>query len=561
VKLFMGLYRKRISGGRRGVGASQRWFVWKKIRKRGAAGRETISYIDGMEPTPSINDVEKLKQDAREGRIDSDRLVDLIVTLQRQLQAAMKQLETANQRIEELEKNPGGPATAKVDQSYSLDAEEKRQEARGKKKPKKKNPKVKHGRISTKDKIKLAERTDPVFPEGVPHDQCKLSHTRVVWRLEYGRAVLIAYAIYRGPKNQYGKITGVMGRSEFGLEIVIEIAHLVHIVGLSFDKVCGLLNFFQKLKLKKSQVDALLYRLSQHWEHEFEVLCTLLANSAVVHADETSWSLNSVWAFLSEQARVLLYGVPKDGNTLKAILDVATFAGIVISDDAAVYANFSAAQKCWAHLLRKAIKLTLEDPDNLEYRQFTDRLLEIYREACRVQRDGRLSDAGRAAKVAALDDEIFALCGAMWLAELPPLEKGPANDYRLLANEVMRVMLAKQLFTFVTAKPVTQPNGEPKPVAGTNNEAERTLRNPASARDTGRTDKTRKGARRRTILVSVLESLRLYLPEFTLDRVVDEVKRWWQCGQSCFTTLLQQQQLQVSEKSVLDAVLPVPNSS
>src|SRR5208282_1514725 len=196
--------------------------------------------------------------------------------------------------------------------------------------------------------------------------------TRVVWRLENGRAVLIAYDIYRGPKNQYGRIPGVLGRSEFGLEIVIEIAHLVHVIGMSFDKVCVLLNFFQKLKLQKSQVDALLYRLSRHWQHEFEALCTLLANSAVVHADETSWSLNSVWAFLSEKARLLIFGVHKDAETLKQILDLEKFLGILISDDAAVYTNFTAAQKCWAHLLRKAIKLTLHEPDNQEYRAFTD---------------------------------------------------------------------------------------------------------------------------------------------------------------------------------------------
>ncbi len=53
----------------------------------------------------------------------------------------------------------------------------------------------------------------------------------------------------------------------------------------------------------------------------------------------------------------------------------------------------------------------------------------------------------------------------------------------------MRLMLAQQLFTFVTAKPVKQLNGTTAPVAGTNNEAERTLRNPATARKTGRTNK------------------------------------------------------------------------
>ncbi len=106
-------------------------------------------------------------------------------------------------------------------------------------------------------------------------------------------------------------------------------------------------------------------------------------------------------------------------------------------------------------MLRKAIKLTLQDPDNKVYRAFTDRLLEIYREACRVQRDQRLNDAGRARKVATLDEEILELCGAMWCAELPKLQ-GPEDDYRLLTEELMRLMLAQQLFTFVTAKPVKQ---------------------------------------------------------------------------------------------------------
>jgi hypothetical protein len=311
-------------------------------------------------------------------------------------------------------------------------------------------------------------------------------------------------------------------------------------------------------QLGKSQADALLHQLSRHWKNEFEILCTLLANSAVVHADETSWSLNSVWAFLSEKARLLFFGVHKDADTLKQILDPALFAGIVISDDAAVYANFTAAQKCWAHLLRKAIKLTLQDPNNLEYRRFADRLLEIYRAACRLQRDGRLRDAGRTRKIAALDDEILELCGPLWVAELPPLE-GPDNDYRLLANEVMRLMLAQELFTFVTAQLVEQPNGETRTVGATNNEAERTLRSPAQARKTGRTNKTIHGARRQTILTSVLESLRLYLPTFTLTSVIAEIRRWIETGRSCFTELLEKLTICPPQRSVLDRVHPHPS--
>jgi transposase len=492
--------------------------------------------------------IESLRMDVREGRISADRLVDLVVILQQQLEAAKKQ-------IDELEKKLGGGGTATLDEPFSMRAEEKRQEARGKKKAKKK--KGRKGRVTSADKIALAERTEPVYPEGVDNSHCQLSHVRPVWRLVDGRAKLIAYQIYRGPKDQYGKIPGVLGRSEFGMEIATELAYLIYIMGLSFDKACATLGFFQNLQVSKAQAEALLQQLSRHWEREFETLCTLLANSCVVHADETSWSLNSVWAFVSEQARVLLFGVHKDAATLEKVIDPATFAGVVISDDAAVYANFTKSQKCWAHLLRKAIKLALQDQANKKYRDFTDRLLEIYREACRVQSDKRLGDAGRAAKVEALDLRIFELCEADWRLNPPP-SAGLPNDYRLLVNEIMRLALREQLFTFVTAKPVTQPNGATQPVPGTNNEAERTLRHPAGRRDAGRANKAITGARRQTILTSVLESLRLYLKTFTFASVMDEIERWWKAGQSCFTKLLQTLKRCLPEDSILDRVLPIP---
>lgn len=494
--------------------------------------------------------IEQLKEDLRQGRVDVDRLLDVIVSLQRQLEAA-------RQRIEELEKKSGGPGmptSAKVDEPFSMRAEEKRQ--RGRKNKLKFSRRGRRGRLTSADKLKLAERTVPCFPAGVPADACWLSHARPVWRLEQGRAVLIAYHIYRGPGQRYGQIPGVLGRSEFGMEIVLEIAYFVYEIGLSFDKVCAMLQFLQGLPLGKTQVDALLQRLAKHWQHEFDVLCTLLANSLVVNTDETSWSIRSVWAFLSEKARVVFYGVHKDADTLKAILNPETFGGLVISDDAAVYANFSQAQKCWAHLLRKAIKLTLQEPANPEYRQFTDRLLEIYRQACRVQRDGRLRSAGRQRQVAALDDAILELCVGMWVLELPPLEESPENNYRLLCNEVMRLMLGQQLFAFVTAEPASAPNGQSTPVSGTNNEAERTLRDPATARKTGRTNKTLHGARRQTIIVSVLESLRLYLAIYTLTDIIAELDRWRQAGQSCFTQFLKKMQLPSPTASVLDKVMP-----
>ena len=72
--------------------------------------------------------IDQLKQDVREGRIDVDRLIDVVVTQQRQLESALRELTAAQQRIEELEKNAGGPTPpgpAKCDQPFSVRAEEK----------------------------------------------------------------------------------------------------------------------------------------------------------------------------------------------------------------------------------------------------------------------------------------------------------------------------------------------------------------------------------------------------------------------------------------------------
>jgi transposase len=437
-------------------------------------------------------------------------------------------------------------------------SEAQRQKASRKKR--KESKKQRRGRIVNEEKLKRAERTEDVYPDGVPHDRCKLSHIRVVWRLSHGssgHALLVAYRVFRCGK-QFGKIPGAFGRSEFGLEIVVTLAQLVYGMGQSFDQACQVIGFFQNLKLGKSQADALLRQLSYSWADEFEVLCTLLANSLVVHADETSWSINSVWAFLSEKARLLFFGVHKDGATLETILDPELFKGLLFSDDYVVYENFSKAQKCWAHLLRKAIKLTLQNPQDGRHRAFADELLAIYHQAQKIKRDKRYGDATRQRKVEELADELFDLCDPVW-REKQSLKDALEHDRCNLALEILRLLDKDELFTFVTAPAVERPNGTEQTVGGTNNEAERTLRGPARARDTGRTSKTLVGARRTSILTSVLESLRLYLPTYTLSSVFEEVQRWQRAGKSCFRQLMEKLKLSLPEQDVLDRLFPEPS--
>jgi hypothetical protein len=468
---------------------------------------------------------------------------NLTLEIARKLLAAQqRQIQELKEQVEKLQgKNP----TPRLDESYSLSAEAKRKQRQqrdaDKKKKKAKRKQKKNARMKTADKVKLAARTESYYPTDRTPDDCKFSHDRVAWRLENGKAVLIHYRIYRY-RNEFGKPHGLVGRSEFGVEIMVALAYQVYVVGVSIDKACQMLDFFEQLKLRKSQADALLNRLAKAWESEFETLCTLLANSAVVHCDETSWSINSVWAFLNEQLTVLFYGVHKDAQTLKEILDKNRFAGTLVSDNAAVYQGFTSSQKCWAHLIRKAIKLTLEDPDNKSYRQLADDLLLIYRDAKKLAADGRFSDAGRKQRIKDLEDRVADACLPGWTNEKVGGE-GHENDYLRLCNEVMRLMIEQELFVFVVRDHVE----------GTNNASERQLRSDAMARKTGRTSKTPNGARRQSIISSVLQSIGKQLKEFRLQGVIDEIKRWTAVGQSCFEEM--RQELEPDKASPKEGIL------
>jgi transposase len=480
-------------------------------------------------------DLRQLRQEALLGRVSVEQLLDLINQLRQTIQGLRRNQQRLEQRLAQYEpeatntRSADSQPTAKPKSSYSLDAEEKRRRPRRRRK---KSP----GRRPTQQKFADAERTDNVYPNGVPRAACQLVRERAVWRLENGRAVLVGYRIFAGPDGKEARLPGVTPRCEYGLEILVVLAFLVYIIGLSLGKACAVLQFFCQLPLSRSQADALLRQLAQHWHGEFDLLCTLIAHAAVVAMDETGWKVGntgcSLWAFASKWQRLFVFGCHKDDATLDLILPPEVFEGIGLSDDASVYRErFTKAQKCWAHLLRKAIRLALLYPRKKTYQRFLNQLLKIYDDAKRAAADGRLGEHGRQQRVLELDAQLGELCRPIVDAaglDLPVHERDFAN----LAEELLRLSLAEELFTFVLVPEVE----------ATNNAMERLLRDSAQDRKAGRTNQTAAGAQRRSVIVSVLQSLRANLPTFTLATVLQEVGRWMEEGISLFARQWQELQ-------------------
>ena len=474
-----------------------------------------------------VLDLAQIRSDARSGKLAVEQLLDIIENLHqanRRLETDKRRLsqrlaqyepETANQPASDAGNQPTANA------SYSVDAENKRRKGRRRRK---KSP----GRTPTELKFAEAEQVEDIYPEDVRRTDCQLVRERAIWRLIDGKAVRVGYRIFAGPDGKEPRIPGVTPRCEYGIEILVVLAFLVYLIGISLDKACSVLGIFCELPLSKSQADALLRQLANHWEDEYDTLCMLIAHAAIVYMDETGWKVGnekcSLWAFASKLHRVFLFGCHKDDATLDAMLPPDLFDGIGVSDDAGVYQNrFTRAQKCWAHLLRKAIKLALMYPSGTKYQRLLDGLLEIYRDGKRSAADGRLGDEGRQQRVVDLEDRLCQLL-LPHPQETTPEMSPPERDFTNLVNELGRLMMAEELFTFVL---------EPA-VEATNNLSERNLRGPAQDRKAGRTNQTAKGAHRRSVIVSVLQSLRMNLQDFSLATVLEEIGRWMKEGMSLF---------------------------
>jgi hypothetical protein len=118
--------------------------------------------------------------------------VDQLVALVRRLERTVGELQAENERLKQRLKDCGGQhPTQRLEDEYSLEAEDKR--AGGKRRKKQKSSR--RGRRTTEEKLAQADRHEDVFPDDVSPDDCTLHLSRVVWRIENGQSVLVAYHV------------------------------------------------------------------------------------------------------------------------------------------------------------------------------------------------------------------------------------------------------------------------------------------------------------------------------------------------------------------------------
>ncbi len=448
---------------------------------------------------------------------------DLLEQYRKTIAQQAEQIKQLNAEIEELKKLLGEKADSKAakkpkfTENYSLDKNQR------KKKPRKKST----GRRSREVKRDMIKENYDIYWENANLDDCVLHREQFAWRIIDGKAIYIGYNIHDLPKSKELPLPSGLrnSRSEYGIEIILILAFLHYFVGISIDKARDIMQFFLGLDLSKSQADSLLSQLAADWDEQYDTITELIALSLIVYIDETGWKVGKrscyTWVFSTAMHVLFSCGVGRSKTEAEKVLG-PLFAGIGVTDDYSAYKNlFTQHQLCWAHLLRKAIKLALQHPDEKQYATFLDGLFSIYQEAVRYQKDGRLS-IGRAQKVLDLQEKIRSLC----TRHGETIDENAIPDHEAtfirLQNEL--VDNVDCLFVFVE-----HPQVEP-----TNNRSERNVRCEAEIRKGGRTSKSDAGAKRRSIIMTVLMSLRTRFTKFTLDTLLREVEQWIEQGCSIF---------------------------
>lgn len=493
-----------------------------------------------------MSDATTTKTDPRDLKISEQ--ADAIAELTKENEQLKKQNRKLEERIKRLEALLATKVDAKSSkkpvftENYSLDRNKLGSQNSDKKPPRKST-----GRKPAEAKEHLVSDTIEVFPQGVERDKCIHHRFQAAWRIVDGKAVYLRYDIRDlADSTRLPLPPGVRNsRSEFGMEVILILGFLHYWVGVSQENAIRTMNFFTGLDLSKSQADSLLNQLADDWEQQHDTIAELIALQTILYIDETGWKVGTkacyTWIFSTAEHVLFRCGVSRKKAEATSVLG-DFFDGIGVTDDYAAYKNlFSEHQLCWAHLIRKAIKLVLQNPDETEYAEFLDQLCGIYHDAKELRDNVAASVVGeplndaseRRAVVAKLQDRIKSLCSrrnekiitSKAAAKLqPPGEPTPLHIETLILLQRELADNVHCLFVFVE-----HPEVEP-----TNNRSERNARREAEIRKGARTSKTDSGAKRRSIIVTVLASLQTRIAKFTLANMLAEVGRWMDTGKSLF---------------------------
>jgi transposase len=168
-------------------------------------------------------------------------------------------------------------------------------------------------------------------------------------------------------------------KGKFGINIMVFVIFMKFLLRGVLRKSATFLETGFALKIVPASVNAIIKRVADACDIEYENLKSKIRNSSIVYVDETSfYVLNKkcwVWVFRTSTDMLLVIRDSRGSKVPKSILG-ENYCGTIICDCWRAYDCFKKAiiQRCWSHLLRKSRELK----DTIIGKNFHNKLKNLF---------------------------------------------------------------------------------------------------------------------------------------------------------------------------------------
>ncbi len=210
-------------------------------------------------------------------------------------------------------------------------------------------------------------------------------------------------------------VSDALPGSTIGLRVVVLSAWLHYLLGTTLAQIIDVFNFHLQFKLSSGGLISMWMRLREILRSWYVEIQTQALDSAVLHADETGWRVNSktywLWCFASKTVTYYMIDRKRGSPALKRFFK-NEFARVLVTDfwaadNAVVCAQ---KQKCLPHLLRNLKRTQKYHQPDGDWPAFSKQLKRLIRDSIRLsKRRTELSAESFASRRRRLDVRLHAL--------------------------------------------------------------------------------------------------------------------------------------------------------
>lgn len=316
------------------------------------------------------------------------------------------------------------------------------------------------------------------------------------------RKILFRAQIKRCPKCRkiFKRNLPVLKRHKYGTQFISNSAIMHYVHGIPLKRVEELWGN----DVVAGNLHKLFHRIGQLFNPIMEQLKEDYRHAEVKHADETGWRTDGDtgygWLYTCKHTSIFDFRNTRSADVVRDILGEEELPGVLVVDRYAAYNKARCnLQYCYAHLLREIEDLEKEFPEVTEIKEFVGCVAPLIASAIRL-RSETILEKTYYNKAQELKEKIMAAMNS------PGKHPGIQNIQNIFREKNHR------LFHWV----------ENRNVPAENNYAERELRPTVIARKVSHGSQSKEGARTRSVLMSILHTVKKRLRTITVEDWLNE---------------------------------------